>query len=521
MRKRMMATLAVAAMLLVGVGVPAVTGASSGPTYSENWDGRGSDSLKCGLAGEGDRPDDGSGWIHWVFSTKGASTDALLTLGGTGSGSYSPGEPLTANIWHFYTPYAELDGLTAGIELFGGQPGAGGGLVISDYCPNTAQEHLTVAKTVDTSYERDHDWGISKGAESELGYVLPCGDGWPDPHAECPKVWLFADGTGDETVTWTVDVPYEGHVDSKHRVAGDIDIENTGNLDAVITGVEDLLAGTPVDVDCPVTFPHTLAVGSTLRCTYDEHVDSKITGDNVATAFTERNTDPGYSSVPVPIVWGDPDVERNETVTVDDCSDLVGCEELGQVTAPHSGQFTSSHVFRFADFDECGSYRYDNTATIRETGEDASARVKVNVQCVTFEGETAWAANGAVPGQLRYTNRGNWATYVQYGDTAKTTTLFAGRTLDAGQVSFSAPVDGKVTITVDLAGPWQFEDVAENLKVQDYAKAPSGNPAPGGFGHKVTCDAEGTTCEVVVPANNFYGVHLNVGQLVPDPNFGP
>jgi hypothetical protein len=101
------------------------------PTYTEEWDGRGTNSKRCDLADGNLRPE--TGWIHWVFSTKGASTDAKLIINGTDE--YTPGPPLTAEVWHFYTPYYELDDLTALIYLYGGLPGPGGGLVISDYCP--------------------------------------------------------------------------------------------------------------------------------------------------------------------------------------------------------------------------------------------------------------------------------------------------------------------------------------------------------------------------------------------------
>jgi hypothetical protein len=166
-------------------------------------------------------------------------------------------------------------------------------------------------------------------------------------------------------------------------------------------------------------------------------------------------------------------------------------------------------------------HQYDNTATIVETEQEADAALlKVNVQCFVFEGETAWAANGEEPLELRYTQRGNWATYVQYDGGEKTTTLFAGQTINVGSVTFSAPdTYDMVTITVALTGDWEFEDVAENLKVQDYADPPSGNPAPGGFDHKEDCDAESKTCSIKVPENNYYGVHVNVGQWVPNPLF--
>jgi hypothetical protein len=472
------------------------------PTYTEVWDGRGTDSERCDLAGEPGRPD--TGWIHWLFSTKGASDDASLALGGTGSGTYEPGEPLNAATWHFYTPYFDLDGLTATISLFGGLPGPGGGLVISDFCPS-AVEQLDVSKTVVTSFTREHFWDIDKYVGTDNGYTL---NGYP-------KIWLYIDGSGDETATWTVDVTYEGYVDSGFNVSGDITIANTGTLDAVITAVDDVLAGTAIDVDCGVTFPYTLPVDATLTCSYSE--DGFVEGFNEVTVTTER--DEYFADAE--IVWGDPTNEINATVNVQDISDLFGTVDLGTVTAPNDAQFTYDKDFAWADYGRynCGDFVYDNTATIVETGQSADATLKVNVQCYIVQGETAWAANGNVPLQLRYTPRGNWATYVAYAE--KTTTLFAGQTIPVGTVSFSAVVDGNVTITVTLYDGWVFEDVSENLMVQGYSTAPSGNPAPGLFANKKYCDPDSATCEIVVPAANFYGVHVNVGQLVPDPNFGP
>ena len=378
------------------------------------------------------------------------------------------------------------------------------------FCYNFVEddvEELTVKKTAVTSYTREHFWDIEKKVETEKGYKLD----------DVAKIWLYIDGSGDETATWTVDVTYEEFEDSHLNVSGEITITNTGTLDAVITAVDDELAGTPIDVDCGVEFPYTLPVGETLICTYDEDVDSKIEGFNEVTVTTERDE---YSA-DAEIVWGDPTTEINKTVNIKDSSALFGDKFFGPVTAPNDAQFTYTKDFAFEDFYECGGFQYDNTATIVETGQEAEATLKVNVQCLVFEGETAWAANGNTPGELRYTNRGNWATYVAYAYAEKTTTLFAGQTIDVGTVSFSAVVGGQVTITVTLTGDWEFEDVAENLKVQDYANAPSGNPAPGLFAHKKTCDPDESTCGIVVPANNFYGVHVNVGQWVPDPDFGP
>ena len=101
----------------------------------------------------------------------------------------------------------------------------------------------------------------------------------------------------------------------------------------------------------------------------------------------------------------------------------------------------------------------------------------------------------------------------------KTTTLFAGQTIDVGSVGFSGVSDdGDVTITVALRGDWEFEDVSEILKGPGL-RVPTGNPEPGLFDHKRTCDAASDTCAISVPAAAFYGAHVNVGRWIPDPEF--
>jgi hypothetical protein len=110
--------------------------------------------------------------------------------------------------------------------------------------------------------------------------------------------------------------------------------------------------------------------------------------------------------------------------------------------------------------------------------------------------ETAWAAG------TKYVAKGNWATYTPYAE--GTVNLYAGQSHLAGEVEFSAVINGYVTITIDLADGWELQNVDEPVKIQDYATAPSGNPSPGLFAHK------GSSLVVVVPANNFYGIHLDV-----------
>jgi hypothetical protein len=504
MKMKWLAPFIVLALLLMSVGSVLADG-----TYTYEWDGKkGLDSEDCGKLDPPLRP--ATGWIHWVFNTKGDSTGAKLFLGGTGSGEYEPGPPLDANVWHFYTPFFELDGLTAEIELYGGDAGPNPALVISDYCPGEC-EKLEVKKTADTYFKRTHDWAIDKSV---------------DP----VKMYLYTDGSGDGKATWTVDVTYKGYEDSGFKVFGKIYVKNVGNVAAKITGIADILklegSDIPVDIDCGVSFPYTLAVGKTLTCEYSQDLDGKLAGKNTVKVTTEKDTYSAYAG----LKWGDPKEEVNAIVDVYDTSDLFGAVKLGTLYAKDfkAGDvktFTYEKEFKWADYgkEKCGDYVYKNTAKVVGSGDkvldEADATLKVYVQCFIFCGETAWAANGNKPLELRYTLKGNWATYVQYA--SKTTTLFAGQTIPVGTVTFSSVVGGKVTITVVLTAPWEFEAMFENLKVQDYAEAPSGNPAPGLFAHKKTCDAALGTCSIVVPANNFYGVHVNVGEWIPDPNFGP
>ena len=126
--------------------------------------------------------------------------------------------------------------------------------------------------------------------------------------------------------------------------------------------------------------------------------------------------------------------------------------------------------------------------------------------------ETAWASNELETCcTLPYNpgDDGNWATYVAYAD-GKTVTLYAGKTIDVGTVTFTDAGGGYVDITITLTGGWRFYGDSNNVMVQDYATAPSGNPSPGLFDSKET--ATGTLHTISVPLNNFYGVHAVVEQ---------
>ncbi len=141
----------------------------------------------------------------------------------------------------------------------------------------------------------------------------------------------------------------------------------------------------------------------------------------------------------------------------------------------------------------------------------AMAEVTTIQECESV-GESAWA-----DGDL-YVKKGNWATYVDYkalfedSDSDPQVTLYAGRALEAGTVHFSEAVDGFVTITITLAEEWFFEEVEENVKIQDYDTEPDDKPSPGRFMHKFKAEESQFKIEVEVPVNSFYGVHVNVEE---------
>jgi hypothetical protein len=151
-----------------------------------------------------------------------------------------------------------------------------------------------------------------------------------------------------------------------------------------------------------------------------------------------------------------------------------------------------------------------------------TASITVAQEVCEWTDETGWAAGE------RYVERGNWATYTEYEGEEKTVDLVAGRYLKAGTVHFSAVADGYVTITITLndEADWIFEDVEENVKIQGYTFAPTESPSPGRFEHKDYADADQSTYVIVVPKNEFYGVHVNVMwwyclEVDPDPVVDP
>ncbi len=117
---------------------------------------------------------------------------------------------------------------------------------------------------------------------------------------------------------------------------------------------------------------------------------------------------------------------------------------------------------------------------------------------ITYSKETAW---GFGP---KY--GGNWAMYTPYNGEAQTVNIIAGQHYLVGYAHFTAAVNGKTTLTIELIEGSKLADVKESVKIQGYnGKAPSGNPAPGQFK-----TYKGTSLVLELDAFNYYGIHLDV-----------
>lgn len=115
--------------------------------------------------------------------------------------------------------------------------------------------------------------------------------------------------------------------------------------------------------------------------------------------------------------------------------------------------------------------------------------------------ETAWSDGSSYGG-------GNWATYTEY-EAGKTVPLYAGQHYHIGDVTFSASNGGMITIIITMNETGGFQNKSENVKIQDYENAPTGNPQNGKFEYKATVSADSTSFSIDVPKNNYYGIHVD------------
>jgi hypothetical protein len=237
---------------------------------------------------------------------------------------------------------------------------------------------VTVTKTSDETLTRTYKWKIDKTVT--------------------PATWeLFKNdkGTSDYIVTVTPD----GFEDNVFATSGVITITGDANkaiyiqspgvrdtittaLNAAVTDCED----NGSDVTTPLVTPYTLAAGHVLTCDYARSLPDGTTRTNTAYIIakpTSTGTNKQFTGTASVDFTGAQKTEVNKTVTVDDTysggpqdqtvSDLVDPTEF-----KYSRDFT-------CDADGANGGKHDNTATIKETNQSASASVTVTCRIVRIE----------------------------------------------------------------------------------------------------------------------------------------
>lgn len=376
------------------------------------------------------------------------SIDAVIVKGGN-----------NANVF-VYDPPAEA---THDEGLYSPDNSSGGPAAIShiEFCYDFEVE---VSKTAVTTFTRTFNWTIDKS-------VTP------------GTLNMFTGDSGQ--VTYTVAVTKTGSTDSNWAVSGQITVHNPAPVAATVTSVTDSISGVgDVTVNCGATvFPYQLASGGNLVCSYSSALPDGAARVNTATATTSGAvaSDSGTANV----TFGDPTTVVNGTINVDDTYD----NKTWQFS--NSGSVTYTRPFTC----DAGEGTHNNTATIRETGQNDSASVTVNCYELTVRKDADTAL----------TRKWNWTIDKSVGPNQTNLLLSDGQLFTVNY-----------QITVNTASVDSGWTASGNISVHN--PAPIGAPllsvsdvVSGGFNATVTCP-------VTFPYTLAAGGTLNCTYTVALPN---
>lgn len=220
---------------------------------------------------------------------------------------------------------------------------------------------LGVTKTADTSLTRTWSWTIDKSADqSALTLALN---------------QLF-------DVNYSVSVAATS-ADSNWAATGTITVHNPAPMAATLNSVTDAVGAVGATVDCPVTFPYTLAAGGTLNCTYTVDLASADGATNIATA-TLQNSPSGTTDFTgqAAVDFTKATVNQvDETATVTDT--YAGA--LGSVSYTDTFPKVFTYTRTVGPYTTPGSYSVDNTATVTagDTGTTSEDSVSIPVTVPT------------------------------------------------------------------------------------------------------------------------------------------
>ncbi|HEX6130883.1 MAG TPA: hypothetical protein VF044_04080, partial [Actinomycetota bacterium] len=258
----------------------------------------------------------------------------------------------------------------------------------SDTASVTVDCHLLqVSKNVSTSYDRDWTWSIDKtGGVSSLS--LAPGQQFVVGYSVAVSATMLESGFG---------------------ASGTIDVHNPAPIAAVLNGVADVVSpDIAAAVDCGVTFPHTLAAGGTLTCSYTAALPDKESRTNTATATLQNHA---YAADGTSVAAGTTAFEGTAavsflTATVDETDECVNVSDdrygiLGTVCASDSPR-TFEYVLTVGGYEECGTYEYTNVASFITNDTGAT-------------GSDGWTVDITVPCGTCTLTPGYWKTHSQEG----------------------------------------------------------------------------------------------------------
>jgi hypothetical protein len=262
-----------------------------------------------------------------------------------------------------------------------------------------------------TSYVRSYACDEDEGTTSNTATITPSDDGPPDSDTanlalECYQLSVTKDASTSLTRTWhwtidksvdpglwqlftgesgtseyTVSVDKTGYTDSDFAVSGDIYVSNAGNpIAATINSVADQIDGADADsLVCDETLPYDIPAGGTLHCSYSSALPDAAERTNTATATQQLyNYDQDLNATPS----GTSDYSGNATVDFSSATitEVYATINVTDTVEGNLGSASDDTTFTpYTDTFTCDGDEgtHNNTATIVETGQTASASVTV------------------------------------------------------------------------------------------------------------------------------------------------
>lgn len=295
---------------------------------------------------------------------------------------------------------------------------------------------LELNKTASPAFDREFSWEIAKEVN--------------------PDSWNLFDGdtgTSEYTVTATKGEP----VDSNYAVSGVISIHNPNNIDVEVQAVTDEISdGIAATVDCGADFPLMVAAGATIECTYG--ADLPDASARVNTATVEASFDlGGTATADIDFSGVEPTEVVNDSITVSDTNAEFGGEQVTSETM--SWQYDVVFGCEGLEFvDGQASFTHDNTATILETEQSATATV--NVDCYqlnvtkdvsgTQEVAYDWSVLKTAEPETQTVSAGMSAD-VMWTVTVDLVESISGEIMISGQITISNPNPGRDALVNEVS----------------------------------------------------------------------